>query len=141
MKFNWGHGITVFYIVFVGTLITVLWASFGVDHSLVVDDYYAKDIAYQSRFDKEVNALSSDYLNLNFDQKANTLRLDFGNAKNIAGKVHFYRPSNKALDFFIDLEKAETIIPTAHLPRGKWKVKIDCIIDNVPYYQEETFNF
>ena len=52
-KFNWGHGILLFFIIFVGSMLTVLWLSFGVDHSLVRDDYYDEDIHYQETFDKK----------------------------------------------------------------------------------------
>ena len=44
-KFNWGHGILLFFIIFVGSMLTVLWLSFGVDHSLVRDDYYDEEMA------------------------------------------------------------------------------------------------
>ena len=91
MKFNWGHGITLFYIVFVGTLVTVLIKSFGVDHSLVVDDYYAKDIAYQSQFDKSVNSLNSDNLKVKYDSENGVIKFELQDDAKASGNIQFYR--------------------------------------------------
>ena len=140
-KFNWGHGITLFYVIFVGTLITVLIASFGVDHSLVVDDYYAKDLDYQNQYNKVVNNLDEDLLKINYDQNNGQVILVFSNSDNLNGTIQFYRPSNKSLDFEVRIDQHQIIVPTDHLPVGKWKVKVDWTADGKAYYKENEFYF
>jgi hypothetical protein len=44
MKFNWGTGIAIFYIIFVVSLVFQVFKSRQYDHSLVVDNYYEEDI-------------------------------------------------------------------------------------------------
>jgi len=141
MKFNWGHGITLFYIIFVGTLLTVLIKSFGVDHSLVVDDYYAKDIAYQSHYDKSVNSIKSNNLKVNYDSDNGQIVLAIEDDSPATGSIQFYRASDKSKDFIVPISSNNMEIPVSHLSVGKWRVKIDLAIDGKAYYQEKDFYF
>jgi hypothetical protein len=56
MKLNWGTSIAIFYILFAATMVGMVIKSKTYDHSLVTDDYYAKDLAYQQHYDKLANA-------------------------------------------------------------------------------------
>ena len=141
MKFNWGHGITLFYIVFVGTLLTVLIKSFGVDHGLVVEDYYAKDIAYQSQYDKSVNSIKSDNLNAEYDSENGILVFEIQDESSATGVIHFYRASDKTKDFTIPISTNKMEIPVSHLSVGKWRIKVDWTIKGKDYYQEKDFYF
>jgi len=136
-KFNWGHGIALFYVVFVGIVITALVASFGVDHSLVVDDYYATDIAYQSTYDKTKNSMESSILSLEQNRTAHVMNIEFDTAKTVKGTAHWYRPSDKSADFVIPLTSASTEVSTAKLLKGKWVLKIEWTIDGKTSYTEE----
>jgi len=136
-KFNWGHGITIFYICFVAAVVTVLIASFSIDHSLVVDDYYAKDLAYQSQYDKAQNSLSTKSIKINNDEAKGELTIDFANENNVEGSVYFYRPSDKSQDFKVKIEDKETKISTKSLLPGKWIIKVDWTEDGKPFYAEE----
>lgn len=136
-NFNWGHGITIFYICFVATVVTVLIASFSVDHSLVVDDYYAKDLAYQSQYDKAQNNLAAQNVKINKDDDNSELSIDFTNDQKIEGTVYFYRPSDKSKDFNINIEGKETKVSTESLLPGKWILKIDWTEKGKSFYAEE----
>lgn len=136
-KFNWGHGITIFYTVFVCVVIYALVRSFGVDHSLVVDDYYQKDIEYQTRFDKESRALTNKGIEVEYDQNAQNISIRFKDAQEINGTVLFYRPSDKSKDFTLQVNKIETDIPSKGLDSGKWIMKMDCVVDGEAVYLEE----
>ena len=52
MKINWGTGIFIFYSLFVGALVFQLVKSFQYDNSLVVENYYEKDLNYQEQYNK-----------------------------------------------------------------------------------------
>ncbi len=139
--FNWGHAITLFYIVFVGALLTVLIKSFSIDRSLVVDDYYAKDLAFQSQYDKVKNTLDSDQLKMAYDNVNGNMIIEFKNESDASGIIQFYRPSNKSLDFEVVVSANEMRIPVQHLPVGKWRIKVDWTVNNEAYYKEEAFYF
>jgi len=136
-KFNWGHGIFIFYVCFVGAVVTALVASFGVDHSLVVDDYYAKDLAYQSQYEKAQNNLMNEKVNISKDPATKQLTINFENAKSIKGNIEFYRPSDKTKDFNVKVKDKSTKISTADLLPGKWILKIDWVEGGKSYYKEE----
>ncbi len=136
-KFNWGHGITLFYICFVGVVITALVASFSVDHSLVVDDYYAQDLSYQSQYNKTQNSLKSQNVHVDHDKPTQVLTIDFDNNGTVEGTVDFYRPSDKSKDFNVVLKDKVTTISTDKLLAGKWILKIDWKENGKSYYKEE----
>jgi len=137
-KFHWGHGIALFYTLFVGILITALVSSFGVDHSLVVDDYYSQDLTYQKQYDKVTNDINSNLLGIEYDQLKNELRLKFLGDNSIQGEIQFYRPSDKSMDFTQSINSSNEIISTKTLQRGKWEVKVDWTQGGIAYYKKEV---
>lgn len=136
-NFNWGHGILIFYICFVGAVATALIASFGVDHSLVVDDYYAKDLAYQSQYTKTQNNLNKEELSIDNDTENNAIKIDIKTAGKVEGSVNFYRPSDKTKDFSVKINNKSSSISTVGLLPGKWVLKIDWKENGKPFYSEE----
>lgn len=135
--FNWGHGITIFYIFFVLTLITVLIMSTKIDHSLVYDDYYAKDLTYQQQYDKVTNTINEDHLLIQYDKNNQLMIFVFDTDAPLNGQIQFYRPSNEKLDFVKEIKESRMIIRTDLMQVGRWKIKVDWTADNKPYYKEK----
>lgn len=138
IKINWGQGIAIFYVLFASVLITALVASRSVDHSLVVDDYYAQDLAYQNQYNKTTNTIRANKVKIQYDRQAAQLTLDFKEAQQIKGEIQFYRPSDKSQDFTKVIDHHLMNISTSELISGKWKVKVDWTEGNQAYYWEET---
>ena len=136
-KFHWGHGITIFYIIFVGVVLTALIASFSVDHSLVVDDYYATDLAYQSRYDKSKNSMQSPMLEISKSKSTQVTTISLNTDKPVKGKAHWYRPSDQSADFVVQLKSRETTVSTNKLLKGKWVLKVEWTIEGKTSYAEE----
>lgn len=136
-NFNWGHGIALFYVVFAAVMGTALYASFGVDSSLVDDNYYQKDIAYQSQYEKSVNTLSTEKLII--DQKREEQRIDiaFEGVERLSGTAFFYRPSDKKMDFTVQLDSGTSQIDTKQMASGKWVLKLEVKADGKSYYKEQ----
>ncbi|MBK7408472.1 MAG: FixH family protein [Saprospirales bacterium] len=146
MKFNWGTGIALFYTLFVLVLVFVVIKSRGVDHSLVMEDYYQKDLEYQSQIDKEVNTQNLlEDLKITFSDPERTIRLQFPEGLGVVhGTALFFRPSNKALDFEVPIQANETgeqLIPTRDMLPGLWKVKVNWNAGGKEYYKEDTIIF
>lgn len=137
MKFHWGHGIALFYLIFVGVLIFALVKSFGVDHSLVVDDYYAKDLTYQEHFDKKKNYLLSDNVEVSYDKDTQKLMLAIDGMPISKGSIWFYRASEKDKDFNVSFNTNKFDINTANMISGRWKLKIEWTQEGNPYYTEK----
>ena len=125
IELHWGHYIAIFYVCFVIIVIIALVASTKVDRSLVVDDYYAKDLAYQSQYDKITNQLNDDKLSLTHDSDSQKVVFSFSDADQLKGHIQFYRPSDKSQDFILDITQSQFAISTEDLSNGKWKVKVD----------------
>ncbi len=138
-KFHWGHGITLFFVFFVGTLVFILFKSMTIDHSLVVDDYYAKDIAYQEEYDKRSRSLNTKALTIQRSDNSKELVFVFP-SDNVSGNIHFYRPSQKSLDFMVPIHANNTSVDLSKLKEGKWIAKVTWQIDGVDYiWDEEIF--
>ena len=143
MKFNWGTGLVIFFILFVGTLGFVLYQSTQVHYSLVVKNYYDEYINYQSHYDKKQN--TADLLTkvkTEYDRENKQLILTFpvDSSANATGKVLLYNPYSEYSDVKYDfnLGKAATYtFPVDKVKSGRWKIKIDWKQGDKEYYQEE----
>ena len=137
-NFHWGHGITIFYTIFVIAVGTVLYASFGVDMSLVADDYYAQDLAFQDQYDKIQNAIkdSVNRLEVNVLSEEEIIEVLVPTDKPLDGKIFFYRPSDQTKDFSIDLVSSRSLFSTSSLQKGKWILKMEWNDGTKPFYQE-----
>lgn len=136
MKFNWGHGIALFYILFVSALGFALYKSFGVNHNLVMEDYYKQDIEYQKHFDEVNNYLKDGSASVEVDQSTKKVVIKILGNK-IKGDALFYRPSDKSLDFNVPIVDNVTDIDIEGLLPGRWKVKVSWDSGNKPYYMEK----
>lgn len=112
------------------------------DIHLVSQDYYQKEIAYQTDIDQmnNTNQLSKE---LRFDYKSENqiVMLDFPKESiGSTGEIIFYRPSDARKDFTVKLDIAKVenqSIRVAKLDRGLWVVKVSWKKDGKGYYKEE----
>lgn len=143
IQFNWGTGIAIFYSAFVLVFILILIKSFSYDRSLVEDNYYEKDLAYQEKFDKVENSMNLETpLSIKLDAKNKVLKLDFpDDLGTVAGKIQLYRPSTKDLDKFYEIatdEKGEMVIPLQSEKKGLWKVRVEWTAGDKDFYDEDA---
>ena len=141
MKFNWGHGIAVFFSIFVLTLVYFVYRSTQYDFSLVAKDYYAKDLNYQQHYDRLKNnqTLIEDIQIRRVEGQLEVLYPE--NFEKISGEIHLFYIATAKADQRISVSpglEGRQLIDTQALPSGKWKVKIDWQGDGIPYYREET---
>lgn len=141
MNFNWGKKITVVYVLFVLMLLVVVWFSFRQDPNMVTDNYYEKELTFQSQIEKEKrgNELPVKPI-MYFNKKILTFTFpkNFDYNK-IGGKIHLYRPSDYKQDIIIPIEldslnKQE--IGIENIEKGLWKVKLDWFNENITYFNE-----
>jgi len=138
--FNWGHGIFLFYSFFVAVLVIVVIKSTGFDNSLVTEEYYAKDIAYQREYDRRQNSINLATA-VSLDKKSGTYRISFPQeaGPKVSGTLHFYRPSSKNHDRFIPLstdEKGEMYLSTDGLLPGRYELILEWSAGGRDYLDE-----
>ena len=143
MKFSWGTGIIIGIVVFVIFTLSMTIIFLSEDVHLVTDDYYEKTLTYQDEIDKQsrTKALNEE-VKINFNGKMIHIQFpsDYQN-KNIMGEVHFYRPSDPALDFIIPLQidkKGSQVIPVERIEKGFWRLKINWLMNEEAFYNERT---
>ncbi len=130
MKFNWGHGIALFYATFVLVLGGAVVASTRYDHPLVKKNYYDDDINYQSHRDKVQNAkhLKQD-VSIDYQDVSQKITLKFPQeVGQPTGKVLLFCPSAGGIDRSFDINTNDSLrmeIPANDLKKGLWRVKTD----------------
>ncbi len=140
---NFGHKIGIFYGLFVIFMITLVTLCIRQkDVTLVSDDYYKKEIAYQAEIEKlSNNEHLSTPVKITYAGDKQLVSLSFPEEqKGATGKVQFYRPSDAKKDFTIDLKLTETAvqqIPVTSLSKGLWVVKIEWEKSGTAYLKEE----
>lgn len=148
MKFNWGHGIAIFLIVFVIITISVvvnISTNDKYNHDLVVENYYEKELNFQTEIDDQNNA-SKLNSSITYTSSENGLLITFPKdfpADKITGTINMYRPSKKTLDFSVDIildDKYQLLIPSDKLVRGRWNLHITWKVDKQEFmYKKQLF--
>ncbi|MEM6725556.1 MAG: FixH family protein [Bacteroidota bacterium] len=143
MKFNFGTGIALFYILFATMLTVFVIQAKKVNTSLVTKTYYDEDLAYQSHFEKIQNVI--DYqaqLELTEDWDTQTIQLQFpANRLPSAGTIQLYRPSDDRHDVRFSIKvnaSGVQTIPVGNLTKGLWEIKVDWESADLAFYQETS---
>ena len=129
MKFNWGHGITIGYVLFVVYILYFVFSSFTHDKDLVADDYYAQEVVFQDRIEEEKNAEKFNS-EVGLTQTSGGVQIQFQSIvleDFTEGEVYFFRPSNAEFDLRIPLTLDETgslTIPAQMLHAGRYEVQL-----------------
>lgn len=148
MKINWGTGIVLAFISFIGFIlffVVRMSTDSRANHDLVTEDYYRQELAFQNEIDAQNNA-NKDITKLQLAKTPNGLEIRFPeklNPKNIKGTVSLYRPSNKQLDFDlpISLSNNHLLIPDNRLLDGRWDIKVTWTYNDRKYLHKENFTY
>jgi len=132
MKINWGTGIVIAFIAFIGFImyfVINMNINKKYDHDLVTEEYYKEELEYQKDIDKEKNAkdLEADITWKKTDKGLLIVFPENLDHTKINGKVFLYRPSNKQFDFEtpVSMSDHNLLIPDNRLLDGRWNIKVD----------------
>lgn len=148
MKFNWGTGIVISFILFMGFILYfVVLANTDAryDHDLVTEEYYKQELQYQNELNSSQRSLN-DGMEVMVKEDDNGLLLTFPeslNPKEIKGKVSLYRPSDKRLDFEISLSLSNSylLIPDSKLVDGRWDLTVDWQYEGRSYLSKQQLTY
>lgn len=144
MKVNWGIGIVIAFIAFIGFIlffVITMSTNKKYSHDLVSEFYYQKELMFQN----EINAYkNANDLKEKIKLKKTTEGLQIHFPKNqeikeIQGKVFLYRPSNEQLDFEIShsLSNSYLLVPENRLLDGRWNISVSWKYKNKEYLHKE----
>src|SRR5262245_14670744 len=128
----WPHAIVAWFVIFASAM--AAWIAFATRQNmdLVRTDYYEAEIRYQSQLDRlnrTAPLRSKVAIHYRAAAREITLRLPAEHAtSHPAGRIHFYRPSEAALDFELPLTidaQGPQRIDARKLPAGQWKVRVE----------------
>ncbi|QNM85511.1 FixH family protein [Polaribacter pectinis] len=131
MKFNWGTGIVIAIICFMGFIlymVITMSTDKSYSYDLVTEKYYQKELKFQDEINAEKNALTlKEKVQISTTELG--LKIEFPSEfipKDIKGKVFLYRPSNKQLDFEIPISISNTylLVPEKRLLGGRWNITV-----------------
>ena len=143
IKMSWGVKIAILYTGFIGLVVFMVIMSVRQKIDLVSEDYYTKELAYQSKIDEMKNA---DELTASISHSFTDtdLELQFQpefKSKTLTGQILFFRPSDSSRDFEIPVSinaDGQQKVALNKLSKGMYKMQISWKADNTPYYSEET---
>jgi len=140
MKFNWGHGLTLGMILFIGYIMFMVVQAFQTDHDLETENYYAKELIFQETIDKNKNYLA---LQKEIEVKIGSqkMTLIYPHSKIDSGLVTLYRPSDKKLDssYGINISEASSqTIDVSNKPSGRYILEVDWKVNGVGYFLKKN---
>lgn len=146
--FNWGHSIVlafVLFMTFIGSFVYRVQSNAKYDNELVVDDYYKHDVHFGDELAQFQNAQKlankpqieavAEGIQVTFPAEMNT--------QNIQGKMSFYRPSDKKLDFEWPFSKSgpTLLIPKSKLAGGLWDITLTWQNEGKSYAVKQTIYY
>lgn len=148
MKINWGTGIVIAIVAFMGFIlffVVTMTTSHNANHDLVTEEYYKAELGYQKEIDAEQNARKATE-QIQLQKVSDGLLVTFPKGydnTNVVGNVSLYRPSNKHLDFNLPivLSDSHLLIPDKRLLDGRWDIKIAWKHNGKDYLHKESLTF
>ncbi len=143
MKLNWGQSIALFYLLFMLIMITMVVRASQNSVELVQDNYYDKDLNYESfRESRSNGARIKSQVDITYDRPNQQVIVSFPPAHEIqAGSILLYRPSNNKLDQKFDLSLVQDQLmklSTENLPKGNWRIQLTWKAGEKDYHLEES---
>lgn len=143
---NWGKGIIVAFVLFFGVIFTLAYISINTEFSLVADNYYEQELAYEDQLVRirNLNGLE-EQPTFSIDRNALTVQVKFTEslARGLkSGKVKFYRASGAKFDKEMELKLDEQHIfeqDIAQFVTGAWKLQMTWSDGDKEYYKEVDF--
>ena len=140
---NWGYKILIVIVLFIVSMLAMVFVSFRQTNDMVDTNYYEKELKYQSLIDasKNLNAVSN--IDLISEKEGGiavtippSLLVDFKN-----GKLEFLKNDDQKQDFTLNFEPNADgvyLISNAKLQTGSYKVRIQWESNKKSYYREQT---
>ncbi|WP_018342348.1 FixH family protein [Cytophaga aurantiaca] len=140
---SWGYRVIFITVGFVCFMLFLVFSAFQQTFDLVAEDYYGKELKFQSQIEKQNNQLEmkehvfctvyGSMLHIQFPEK---IARD-----TIAGTVLFFRPSDSKKDIVRSLRCSEEGVqefPVDLFSKGRYRVQIDYTAGGKSYYCEQN---
>ena len=140
----WPYAIIAVFVLFAAYIGSMVYQAMQTDVNLVSADYYKQELVHQQRMDAVARtAALPTPVQVRHDAARRRLTLELPAAlagEAVQGQVHFFRPSDKALDFTLPLQPAadrRQSINTSKMAPGLWRVQLDFTAGGQAYFIEQ----
>ncbi|TXK73146.1 FixH family protein [Mesonia sp. K4-1] len=148
MKINWGMGLVIVMTLFIGFISFFVYrmtTDHNLEHDLVTEGYYQKEMELQGNIYAEQNTARMKNPIEGFKSNSGYL-LQFPEGfekEKIIGEVFLYRPSNKLLDFELPLKLTNSamLIPDYQLLEGRWNITINWEYEGTKYRFQKQISY
>lgn len=144
-KLNWGWRIALLYGGFVVFILIMVFKTTTVHDDLVTPDYYAKELQYQQKLDKQ-NRANQLKQKPTWQISGKQIAIQFPGeqaAKNVKAEILFYNTAEAKKDFKITCTTDTAglcAIDAQKLQHGVYQMQIDWSAGGVTYYNEGFIN-
>ncbi|MBN2668507.1 MAG: FixH family protein [Bacteroidales bacterium] len=139
MRFTWGTGIFLFLVVFVLSMASFIIFAVNQDVNLVNKEYYQKGVKFDDEMLRIANGkLDNEKVSLIQNESEVFFEIDEDYYHNLDSvKLEFYRPSDRRLDLFFNVNHAQYSISKNNFKYGRYIVKMTWLKDNHQYKIEQ----
>ncbi|MEX1190481.1 MAG: FixH family protein [Brumimicrobium sp.] len=134
---NWGKGITIFLILFIGFISTLAVILMKANTDLVSEDYYKKEIVYGQEIIAEKNAIKNNS-KLEIESSEDGLFIQVISDET-PEKIQIYllRGNNNLHDVEMESEGSAIFIKSEELIKGKYKLTVNWFVEDQPFQMKE----
>ena len=142
---NWGYKIAILYGGFVVIVLASVFFAMTQKVDLVTDNYYEKELKYQSQIDKSQRTKTLvEKTGIELNGGSVKIKFPIFPDNNAAADfILLYRPSDPSKDIKIAVS-ADSLgtqrIPTGALAKGYWKIKLNWTSGGVEFFDEGMVN-
>lgn len=134
---NWGKGITVALILFIGFIVTLGTIMMRTNVDLISDDYYQQEVNYQAEIDAIRNG--QGFENVTFQRKNNYLVAELPELMPTDVKIQLIRANDDLLDREYEIKGTRVLpIPMDELQAGEYEVKVTFDLEGKVHIQQQT---
>ena len=140
----WPYAIVAVFVLFALYIGSMVYQAMQTDVNLVSDDYYPQELVHQQRMDAVARTAALPVpIEITHSDASRRLSLQLPAAlagQAVHGQVHFFRPSNQALDFTLPLKPAadlQQLVNTSKMAPGHWRVQLNFTAGGQAYFLEQ----
>ncbi len=139
---NWGHKITIVFLIFVSGMTFLVYLATQEKQELVTTNYYEKELKYQDKIDamKITEALSSQVVASHKDGIISIVFPNEFSQSTVKSNILLYCAFNEKNDqeFNLDIENAKSTFAIKTKQVGNYTLKINWDSEGKSYYTEKN---
>ncbi|MBK9192893.1 MAG: FixH family protein [Crocinitomicaceae bacterium] len=142
---NWGKSITIFMVLFMGFILSMVYYAFTKNADLVEENYYENELNYdQHKINRENYTGLTDQASIQTVPDGVQIYVPATETPVKNGSIYFYRPDEKKLDRNYELsldEKNLQLLPYSDFKEGYYDVRIEWSDAQKSYLFENNISF